>query len=73
MNTVTLTPAQIHILNMASRIKTEEGLNQLKDQMAAYYAKLIDDDMEELWESGQWSDEKLDELREMHLRTEYKS
>lgn len=29
MNTVTFTPAQIHVLNMASHIKTERSLERL--------------------------------------------
>lgn len=72
MTTISLTPAQIHVLNMASRIRTEESLARLKEQMAAFYAKLVDEEMDELWDSGQWSEEKLQELRSAHFRTEYK-
>ena len=49
MNSVTFNPAQIHILNMASRIQTEAGLQRFKEQMATFYAKLIDEEMDELW------------------------
>ncbi len=72
MNTVAFNPAQIHVLNMASRIKTEANLLRLKDQIAAFYAKLIDEEMDELWDCGQWDENKLAELRNAHFRTEYK-
>ena len=72
MNSVTFNPAQIHILNMASRIKTEAGLQRFKEQMATFYAKLIDEEMDELWASGQWNEQKLADLRGAHFRTTYK-
>ena len=72
MNSVTFNPAQIHILNMASRIKTEAGLQRFKEQMATFYAKLIDEEMDELWASGQWNERKLADLRGAHFRTPYK-
>ena len=72
MNSVTFNPAQIHILNMASQIKTEAGLQRFKEQMATFYAKLIDEEMDELWASGQWNEQKLADLRGAHFRTPYK-
>ena len=72
MNSVTFNPAQIHILNMASRIKTEAGLQRFKEQMGTFYAKLIDEEMDELWASGQWNEQKLADLRGAHFRTPYK-
>ena len=72
MNSVTFNPAQIHILNRASRIKTEAGLQRFKEQMATFYAKLIDEEMDELWTSGQWNEQKLADLRGAHFRTPYK-
>ena len=72
MNSVTFNPAQIHILNMASRIKTEAGLQRFKEQMATFYAKLIDEEMDDLWASGQWNEQKLADLRGAHFRTPYK-
>lgn len=72
MHNVTFNLAQIHILNMASRIKTEAGLQRFKEQMATFYAKLIDEEMDELWASGQWNEQKLADLRGAHHRTPYK-
>lgn len=72
MEAVTFTPAQMHLLSMASRIKTDSGLKRLREQLAKYYADLVDQEMEELWASGAWNEQKLEELSHAHLRTPYK-
>lgn len=71
-NRTVFNDAQLHVLEMASRIKTRRGLEELKDQLAEYYARRIDEDMEVLWQSGVWNEKKLEELREGHERTPYK-
>lgn len=71
MQGVQFNDAQLHVLNMASHIKTEQSLNQLKQQLASFYAKLIDEQMDELWDAGEWNQEKLDSLRGAHFRTHY--
>lgn len=72
MEAITFTPAQVHVLNMASRIKTKRSLERLQDQLAKFYANLVDEEMDELWESGAWNEQKLEELRHAHFRTPYK-
>ena len=54
-NRIVFNDAQLHVLEMASRIKTRRGLEELKDQLAEYYARRIDEDMEALWQSGVWT------------------
>lgn len=72
MEAVTFNKAQMHVLNLLSHIKSEKALDELKDQLAAFYAKQVDDEMDKLWESGEWDEKKLEELRDAHLRTPYK-
>ena len=72
MQAVTFNQAQMHVLNMASHIKTEKSLNLLKQQLASFYAQQIDEQMDELWEKGDWNEQKLTELRSAHFRTAYK-
>ncbi|MBQ0023561.1 MAG: hypothetical protein KBT29_10035 [Prevotellaceae bacterium] len=72
MQAVSFNQAQMHVLNMASHIKTEQSLEQLKEQLAVFYAKMIDEDMDELWDSGAWNDKLLNDLRSSHFRTSYK-
>lgn len=64
--------AQLHVLNMMAHVKTQEGMERLKEQLAAFYAQQIDNEMDALWESGAWNEAKLAELRSSHFRTPYK-
>jgi len=54
MEAVTFNQAQMHVLNLLSHIKSEKALDELKDQLAAFYAKQVDEEMDKLWsqESG---------------------
>ena len=72
MEAITFSPAQIHVFNMVSHIKSAVGLEQLRKQLAEFYAKQIDDEMDQLWESGEWDEKKMEELRGSHFRTPYK-
>ena len=56
---------------MLSHIKTAAGLEQLRKQLAAFYAKQIDNEMDALWESGQFDEKRMKELRGSHFRTPY--
>ncbi len=71
MEAITFTPAQIQVLNLVSHIKTAAGLEKLRQQLAAFYAKQIDEEMDALWENGQFDDERLQQLRGSHFRTSY--
>ena len=72
MEAVTFSPAQMHLITMMSHIKSSLALDQLKDQFADFYARQIDEDMEQLWESGEWNEQKLQSLQNAHFRTSYK-
>lgn len=71
METITFSPAQIHVFNMMLHIKSAMGLEQLKKQLAAFYAKQIDDEMDDLWKSGEWDEKHMQDLRGSHFRTPY--
>ena len=72
MEAVVFSPAQMHLVTLMSHIKSIESLDKLKEQLAAFYAKQIDEDMDKLWESGEWNEQKLESLSEAHFRTPYK-
>lgn len=71
MEAITFTPAQVQVFNLVSHIKTAAGLEQLRKQLAAFYSKQIDDEMDALWESGQFDDKRMKELRGSYFRTPY--
>ena len=58
METITFTPAQVQVFNLVSHIKTAAGLEKLRQQLAAFYAKQIDEEMDALWESGQFDEKR---------------
>jgi hypothetical protein len=72
MEAITFTPAQVQVLNLVSRIRTTVGLEKLRKQLAAFYAQQIDEEMDALWESGQFDEKRMQELRGSHFRTPYK-
>lgn len=39
MEAITFSPAQVHVFNLVSHIKSELGLEKLRAQLAAFYAK----------------------------------
>ena len=71
MEAITFSPAQMHVLNLMSRIKSAAGLEQLREQLTAFYAKQLDDELDVLWENGRYDGKKLNELRGSHFRTSY--
>lgn len=72
MEAVTFSPAQMHLVTLMSHIKSTLALDQLKDQLADFYARLVDEEMEKLWKSGEWNEQKLQSLEDAHFRTPYK-
>ena len=71
MEAITFTPAQMQVFKLVSHIKTAVGLEKLRKQLAAFYAKQIDEEMDQLWENGQFDEKRMQELRGSHFRTPY--
>ena len=71
MEAITFSPAQVHVFNLVSHIKSSIGLEQLREQLAAFYAKQVDDELDALWENGQFGEKRMKELRGSHFRTPY--
>lgn len=46
---------------------SEASLNELKEVLYRYYSKRMDECLDELWDSGQLNQERLDEINEMDL------
>ena len=68
---VALNPTQLHLLKMFSFAKDEAALEEIKKALASYFAKKVEEDMDELWDSGEWSQEKNEAILKEHLRTPY--
>ena len=68
----TLNEAQLSILRLLGSMKTIEEVNELRQIICEYYARRVDEEMDKLWESGQWDNEKNEAILKEHLRTPYK-
>ena len=59
--------AQLYLLRLFSRIKSDEELNDIKQLVSDYYAKKLDAHLEKLWDEGILDQKKLYEINEMDL------
>ncbi len=71
MEAITFTPAQVQVFNLVSHIKTSMGLEKLRQQLDAFYASQIDEEMDALWVNGEFDEKRLQQLRGSHFRTPY--
>lgn len=60
-------PAQLYLLGVFSRIKSDKELNDIKQLVSDYYAKRLDEMTEKMWLSGELDQKRLDEINEMDL------
>jgi hypothetical protein len=72
METTALNSTQIMILESFASAKSQEEMNELMDLLRDYYAKKLDKELERLWDEGILNQERLDELKDQHLRTPYR-
>ena len=64
-------PAQLYLLDMFSRVKTEEQLREISDVLAEYFANKVDEGISALENDGQWGAEHSERAAKEHLRTPY--
>ena len=72
MQVDTMNESQMMILESFAGAKDEEELNALMDVLRNFYASRLEAEMQRLWDTGTLDQEKLDQLREEHLRTPYR-
>ncbi len=63
--------AQIDMLDLMSRIDSEEELLEIKKVISEYFMRKADEELDRLWEDGTFNESKMEELRYSHLRTPY--
>ncbi len=72
MEATIFNPTQLHLLKMFSYAKNEDSLDEIKKALTAYFSKKVEDEMDELWEIGEWDDKKNESILKEHLRTSYR-
>jgi hypothetical protein len=56
---------------MFSYAKNEDSLNEIKKALTTYFAQKVEEEMDHLWETGEWNQEKNEAILNEHLRTSY--
>ena len=64
-------PAQRAVLNVISCLQSDQDLEDLKKTLIKFMNERMQREMDKLWDSGAWSNEKLVEMQSEHLRTSY--
>jgi hypothetical protein len=67
-----LNEAQLSILRLLGRMKTVEQVSELRQIISNYYAQKATEEMDRLWDEGQWSEQQNEAVLKEHLRTPYK-
>ncbi len=71
MAATVLNEAQMSILRLLGSMKTVEEVDELRQVICDYYARRVDEEVDKLWENGQWDDKKNEAVLNEHLRTPY--
>ena len=72
MEATVFNPAQQHILELLSFVKTQDQLDELKSILASYFAQKVDEEMDMLTEQGLITEQTIEEWGQEHMRTPYK-
>ena len=64
--------AQRAVLNVVSCLQSEQDLEDLNRTLMKFMNERMQREMDKLWDSGSWSEEKLEAMKTEHLRTSYK-
>lgn len=69
---MTLHEAQMGLLRVVGQMKSVAQIQELRQIVSNYYARKATEGMDQLWEKGEWSAEKNEEVLKTHLRTPYR-
>lgn len=60
-------PTQIHLLRMFELTKTKNELDEMKDVLYQHYSKKLHNTLDDMWDEGSLSQERLDEIAQLDL------
>lgn len=63
--------AQRAVLNVVSCLQSEQDLEDLKRTLMKFMNERMQSELDKLWNSDSWSEEKLEAMKTEHLRTSY--
>lgn len=70
--TTVFNPIQLYLLQLFSKMESEQELEEVKQVLADYYFKKVEKRAAEISEEKGWTQETLDAMAEGHFRTTYK-
>lgn len=71
MEATVFNPMQLQLLRMFSYVRSDSQLREIKKVLSDYFFNKVEEGMDALWESGEWSEEKNESIMKEHLRTPY--
>ena len=72
MKPTVFNPIQLQLLQMFSRMDSEEELKEVQQLLSDYYFKKVEKRAVELWDKLELNEQKLEELANIHERLPYK-
>lgn len=66
-----LNPMQQYMLRVFDREFDTKQETEIKNLLSEYFAKLVDEEMDKIWEGKKMSQKDLDEALNTHYRTPY--
>ena len=61
-NTESLDKAKLELLRLLGTVEDDKQADALRQAIADYYARKVDEEMDRLWDEGKWSQERIDAL-----------
>ena len=72
MEATVFNPIQLHLLQMFSRLSSEQELKELQQVLSDYYFKKVEQRAAEICKKKGWTQESLEVMPNEHFRTPYK-
>ena len=63
--------AQRDVLNVVSLLKSDEDVKALRKVLIDFVNNRLQQELDKLWDSDEWSEEKLQQISKENLRTHY--
>ena len=63
--------AQRDVLNVVSLLKSDEDVKALRKVLIDFVNNRLQQELDKLWDSGEWREEKLQQMSKENLRTHY--
>ena len=69
---LTLHQAKMNLLRVVDGIKTVDEVQAIRQVLADYYARTVDEEMERLWNNGTINGQVIEQWGKEHMRTPYR-